>query len=142
MHPSLGLVHQAMGNQSCWHWSIVEHWAENDPRRESIKKGEVSPDFDFDVIGDAPQGMTAGDAYEYLIRALRSRPQTKADYGEMLERVTNYNAEQAAENMKDVTDFANEMVEANAKTLWRKEGKSVPKVYQNEAKAKRSRKGK
>ena len=139
VHPSLGMFF--VRNAASVSWGFTETWGEFDPRREEIKKGTLAPDRDFDILGFAPVGVSQEEAFGYLTRALRNRPATKDDYNEMLTRVTNYNAEQSRENTKDVREFAAEMVETNAKTLWRNEGKSIPKVYQNESSAKRSRKG-
>lgn len=95
-------------------WAIRERWAETDPRRQFIQRGEMRADADFDQLGTAPVGCSADDAFAFVVQALRQRAATKGEADRMLSRVDQYNAAQAARNVAPVKARAAELIDANA----------------------------
>ena len=109
----------------CWH--ITLDWPPNDPRRELVRRGELDPVRSFDILCTLPPDCSADEAFGYLVNNLRQL-RDKGDIQRLLDRADMYNKKQQEELMKPHRELAEELVETNAKTLFRDLGKSVPKT--------------
>lgn len=112
-------------------WALAIRWNPDDPRRGMIREGAISPDDDWDYLDMVPHGLSADEAYDYVVRGLR-RPSAfrKDEITKLLERVHVYNKLAEAEAKKPVLEYAEELIEANASTLFKDMGKTTTKVRQ------------
>lgn len=118
-----------------WHWALCEQWGTNDRRREWIRTGETPPDKDFDVVGWPPAELklkTADDAAAYLAQSLRARVTERPEWSKYLDKIDAYNKRQTLRNQQPIVDYATELAEANAGTLFQDQGKTTTKVFQSE----------
>lgn len=90
------------------YWAICERWRENDPRRERIKTGELSPADDWDVIGFLPLGCSAEEVEGYVLREFTRVTDPKKQAAEQVDAIEKINK---AHQNKLVDDFANEQAE-------------------------------
>lgn len=95
-------------------WALTEKWGDNDPRRERIRRNEMPPNMDFDVLGFIGDEMGAEDALAVLTAQLRQRADTKPEYQTMLTNCILQNAIQAKANVAGTREFAHEMLEASS----------------------------
>lgn len=112
--PKLGFVYLPIG-AGCW--AITEKWGDNDPRRGRIRSGEISPSKDFDVLGFAPDGVTADDALALLLKKLQQKVLDQPEYDSMMRKVMSHNSSQAKANNADTREFASELVTANEEKI-------------------------
>lgn len=108
-----------------WRWVVVRHWAENDPRRRMILQG-YNPDFAFDRLGEIPADCPLDQVPSYLRQNLRPTSTPSHIWRE----IEKWNADQSLRNGAATSEFAEELIQANAGTLFREQGKTVEKVYQ------------
>ena len=108
-------------------WNITLDWPLNDPRRKFIQRGEVAPTRSFDILTQLPPDCSADEAFGYLVNNLR-RLQDKGDIKRLLDRADMYNKRQQDELLKPHRELAEELIETNAKTLFRNEGKHIPRT--------------
>ena len=76
-------------------WGILSRWREDDPRREMIRKGEMSPGDDFDIIGYLPMDCPLEEVPTYLERQLRQHP--REDIARLADRMRDWNEKGLAE---------------------------------------------
>ena len=121
--PGFGLLY---GHKSkCWH--ITLDWTENDPRMALVRSQEVPKARAFDIFTQLPADCSADEAFGYLVRTLK-RSTGKAGVQQMLDRVDAYNRKVREDALKPHRELADELIETNAKTLFRDLGKHVPKT--------------
>ena len=134
VHPSLGLKwapgcfwsekRQRMVDS----WAITEEWPENDRRRQQARDGKLPLDECHDIIVFLPEDCSADEAYGYIVNKMVAN-RGKESIKKLLERMHAYNAQQKAANTKEHDDLTNELIEANAGTLFREQGMTTPKVH-------------
>jgi len=120
-----------------WEWAFCEKWSPNDGRRQSIRTGETPPDRDFDVVGYVPTHLkihNAEDAAAFLVSQLRSNLRARPEFAQYLQAVDEHNARQTERNTAPVREYAQELAEANTKTIFAEQGKTVAKVFMSEPK--------
>lgn len=114
INPRLGLnYHIAMRV-----FMVTLKWPENDPRREMIQRGEMSPDADFEILCPVPVNVSLDELTEWvrsqLVRVGNSREDVKRMVAENEARAAaqnaavldNAKAEATEELMRDVTNPA------------------------------------
>jgi hypothetical protein len=97
-----------------------------------VRAGKASPHDAYDAFGFLPQDCSADDAYSYIVRSFKRNSGTAADTQKLLDRVHLYNKKRQAEVMQPVQDLADELVDANKRTLFGKEGKSSSRFFMTE----------
>lgn len=95
------------------YWAICEHWRENDPRRERIKTGELTPDSAWDVIAFLPLGCSAEEVEGYILREFTRVTDPKKQAAEQVDAVEKANK---ANQAKIVDAFMDEQGEKGLKT--------------------------
>ncbi len=118
-----------------WVWVLCETWGPNDPRREWIKSGTMAPDKDFDAVGWPPEELklqTADDASRFLASSIKARAKDRPEWGKYLDKIDAYNARQTKRNQQPILDYAQELAEANAGTMFEDQGKTTAKVFQSD----------
>lgn len=119
-------------------WALVSAWPENDKRRVMIFRGDMPEEYAFDVLGylplDMPSGESLNECFDAIVTILRKQekhPHVAAK--NYLERVANFNNQVKKANLTPVTEHAEEIIEANVKTMFKEQGKDIPKVFVNDA---------
>lgn len=111
-----------------WVWYVVTKWPENDKRWQMVKWGQIDPENAFDVLGQLPPDCPIEQAPGYLAKQLTRRNGTP---GRVCDEVEKWNQEQQIRNGAPVSEFAQELFEANKSTLFAKDGVTPPKpTYQ------------
>jgi hypothetical protein len=110
----LGLRYLPIGG-GCW--AITEKWGENDKRRERIRKGELAPKADFDVVGFADPDLTAEDAFAVLVKGLRAKIADGGDYQKMLEDTMYFNKARTEAVKNEAMSFGEELLDANQEKI-------------------------
>jgi hypothetical protein len=106
---------------------IIQRWRQDDKRRQMIQLGQMSENDDFDILAWLPLDCSVEQAYDYFLRACKGRFKESRDIEYFLENIHKWN--EAAKIPKEVKEYAEEMIEANVNTLFREQGKEIPKVY-------------
>jgi len=102
INPRLGLKFaQLWGQESSW-WAITMRWAENDPRRAYIQRGELPEDEDHDIFGWLPLDCSVDDAYGYIVSSFRKGG--KQETRDLLDRVHEYNRQHQQQIWKETTE--------------------------------------
>lgn len=117
-------------------WSIIEAWTPNDTRWKMIQEGKMDPGAAFDALGYLPEDCPVEQARGYLERYFISWKGTRADCGKYLEKLNQYNLKQQAAAVQPTMDYMEEMLATNAKTMFRGEGKRVPKIFVTDKRSK------
>ena len=87
VHPNLGLRYQeGHGGRN---WAFTWTWPDDEPRREWIKQGKMSPDSAHDILCYLPLDCTLDQAAQYAERALLAYP--RAEVSKLCERMHHYN---------------------------------------------------
>ena len=121
------------GNVQQW-WAVVQDWTEQDNRRANVMDGSVPPDKAFDIIGYLPLDATPHDCFGYITNKLqRMRDHPRIHVDRLLANIDRYNDSVRAEVMRPVEEFADELIKTNAKTMFKDEGKHIPKVFLNDS---------
>lgn len=92
VHPRLGLMF-VEGIAS--HWAITMEWAEDDRRREGIRKGDTDPFRAIDIVGYLPMDCSLDEAPSLISQKLRAFP--KEEVSKIANRMMMYNKEPAKE---------------------------------------------
>jgi hypothetical protein len=79
--PRLGLQFHIALNA----FMVTLRWPEDDPRRELIRRGELSPETDFEILCPVPADIKLDELRGWLAGQLRRVGQTRADVREMVE---------------------------------------------------------
>lgn len=58
-------------------WAITEAWRPDDPRRQWIQRGEMQPEYAFDICGYLPVTCSLLEAPAFIEQMLRGYDQTK-----------------------------------------------------------------
>lgn len=91
-------------------WAITLTFREDDPRREGMRDGSISPDCDYDIIGWLPAGCPLDEAPGYVGRAFGTHP--KESVRKMLQRMDEWN-EKPPEATQQVEEVVAELSDAN-----------------------------
>ena len=110
-------------------WALAETWKLGDPRYKLIQNGGMNPDDNWDLIAQLPKDCSADEAYGYLVRNLQRSAQTKEHARDMLNRIHLYNKQRSDSVMKESMDYADEVLDANAPTLFQDFGKTTTKFF-------------
>lgn len=129
-HLDLKYVQMGDPEMGLKHWAVVERWNANDSRRARIQAGEMSPESAFDVIGYLPLDTNPESAFGYIemtLTRIRGHPRIHVDH--LLNNLHKWNENAHKENRKATTELADELIETNARTLFRDLGKAIPKIF-------------
>ncbi len=72
-------------------WAVTQAWGEHDPRRERIKKGEMQPEYAFDICGYLPITCSLDEAPAYIARELASPSFTKEMFPQLRRAIAHWN---------------------------------------------------
>lgn len=110
------------------HWAITCAWGPNDKRRHLVMIGQLPEGSERDIICFLPMDCSVHDAFNYFERNVKQF-NGQAQWENVLSRVHEYNKDATAANLKETKDLAEELIETNAGTLFKEEGKTIPKVF-------------
>jgi len=106
-------------------WALTLNWEQNDKRR-----GDLTDQlFAFDILGYLPLDCSVRDAESYVKNSFLGH-KTRPDVNRMLYELDKWNDSIVKDAMKPVEEYGQEMIEANSKTLFQEQGKTVAKVSQ------------
>lgn len=105
-------------------WAVTYWWADSDPRRAEVQAGRLDPKRAFDILGYLPVDCPVDSAFDYIQRRFRVLS-SRDDVKKMLDNVHKFNAERRAQIMQPTQDLMNELVETNARHMFKDIGKSV-----------------
>ncbi len=106
------------------HWAIMWQWPLNDRRRQLIQEGKIGDD-PYDVISRMPKDCNADEAFGHITRNF---VRTTSDYTDrLLSKLDRFNKRAQADNVQEDNDLADELIEENAPTLFREQGKTSPR---------------
>ena len=98
-------------------WAITWRWTLSDPRREMIQRGDMNPDDAFDVFAWLPEDCPPEQAFGYIERGfVRNGGRHEVQY--LLSRLDRYNQKLFDDKLQETNDLAEELLAANAKTLF------------------------
>jgi hypothetical protein len=109
-------------------WAITFEWSPTDPRRLHIQRGTHPPNRAFDIICILPSDCPLEQAPGYLETHLRRQPARTHDVDALLLRMEQANAATRDEILRPTLELAEELIQANAKTLFSAEGKTLPRT--------------
>jgi hypothetical protein len=110
-------------------WAITYQWADDDKRRQMIARGQMAEDGDFDVLGWLPKDCSVEEAFSYFERTAKGLGRERGDMDRILNRLHHFNAQATEEAKKETHELAEELIETNAGTMFKNEGKTVTKVF-------------
>jgi len=105
-------------------WAVTYWWGQQDPRRAEIRDGRRAPDAAYDILGFLPEDCPVDSAFDYIAKRFRVL-NSRADVNTMLSNLHKFNAERKADILKPTTELTDELIEANARHLFKGIGKSV-----------------
>ena len=96
------------------YWAIKERWPDRDPRRERIKRQEIPPNADSDIITTFPASVRADDVVAWVDKHYGTR--TTADPTKAAQTVTDAAESRMATNQAaKVERFTDTVVERGAR---------------------------
>jgi hypothetical protein len=111
-----------------WIWYVVLKWPEGDPRWRMVQYGQQSPENAFDILGQLPADCPLEQIPGYLANQISRRNGHPA---KLAEQVATWNRDQTLRNGAPLSEFAEELFEANKDTLLAADGvKAVKPVAQ------------
>lgn len=110
------------------YWAITCAWTDEDKRRHLVQINQLPEGSERDVVCMLPIDCSVNEAFGYFEKNVRQFRERK-DFERILSRVHEYNETQTQENLRETTELAEELIESNVGTLFKKEGKDIPKVY-------------
>lgn len=124
--PRLGvcIVPDRDAPQGAW-WAVTYWWSENDPRRASIRDGSLPLDHAFDILVFLPHDCSVDEAYGYIVSRFKAWSGSRDDVRKLLDRVHLYNRKAREQTLAPVKELADELLEANAPTLFADRGKTT-----------------
>lgn len=108
-------------------WAITIRWLQNDPRREMVQRGLMSPADTHDILGRMPVDCPAEQAPGYIERAFVRWSGKKEDVAWLLNKLRTENDKVRKAQMDEMLELGDEMFDANAATLFRNQGKTLAK---------------
>lgn len=125
--PSLGMKYIPGQSMQDGCWAITQKWSPDDPRRRGILEGKWPANGDHDAVVFVPKDCPPSEAFAFFEGAVRRS--SKPDVRNMINRLSEFNKQQKQENWAPVMAEANEMIEANARTLFSKEIGALPRSF-------------
>lgn len=119
----LAIMPNAMGDGRTA-WAVTYQWGAADQRRAEVRDGRRDPTTAFDILGFLPEDCPVDTAFDYITKRFRML-NTRDDVKTMLDNVHKYNADRKADIMQPHDDLVNELVETNARHMFKGIGKSV-----------------
>lgn len=113
-------------------WSITQRWPKNDKRYAMIRRGDMALGTDYDAIAFLPEDCPVEQAASYVRQKFVRWSGKKVDAHNLIDRLVDENEKARKENLKPVEEYAEELVKTNAKTMFRDQGKVIPKVFMNQ----------
>lgn len=110
-------------------WAIIQRWLDTDKRRRLIQLGQMSPESDYDVLVYLPLDCPVDDAFSYFERAVKGQVRDNRDVERIVSRLHLWNESAKEEALKETKELAEELIEANAPTLFREQGKTTTKIF-------------
>lgn len=135
IHPQLGLCLMPWPDPPFERWAVTYWWDDSDPRRAGVRDGSLAPDRAFDILLILPEDCPPDQAYGYLVNSLKAWSGSRADIAKLLDRVHHYNAKARQAAVQETVDLAEELLTANAKTLFREEKGHIPSTRRPDRKA-------
>lgn len=121
--PQLGLrFYQGSG------WAVMWKWRDDDRRREYIKRGELPPDEDNDIVCYLPEGIDADQAVGLIEAKTAQHP--VAHIHAICDTIRAQRAAAQEANFAPVMDEAMNAVEVNPSNLFASIGKTMFKGFQ------------
>lgn len=111
-------------------WAITLKWQSNDRRRRMIDLGHMAQESDFDVLVYLPLDCSVRDAESYLLNHVRRTADKETASKRLLDNIHKYNQQVRKNVLAPTMELAEELIETNAKTMFREEGKEIPTVLQ------------
>lgn len=121
--PRLGLAIDKNAGKDA-KWAVTYQWSEHDPRRAEVQSGKRDPKLAFDILGYLPEDCPVDTAFDYIQRRFRMLD-SRADVRAMLDDIHKFNEKRRADIMKPHVELVNELVETNARHMFKDIGKSV-----------------
>lgn len=121
--PRLGLAIDKNAGKDA-KWAVTYKWSEHDPRRAEVQSGKRDPKLAFDILGYLPEDCPVDTAFDYIQRRFRMLD-SRADVRAMLDDIHKFNEKRRADIMKPHVELVNELVETNARHMFKDIGKSV-----------------
>lgn len=105
-------------------WGVTYKWNLLDPRRAEVQRGDRREEDAFDILGFLPRDCDPDTAFDYILTRFRW-PQDRSDLRNMLDRVHEQNKKAKAAILQPTMDLAQELIETNARHLFRDIGKTT-----------------
>jgi len=110
-------------------WSVTVQWHPNDKRYTMIRRGDMQLGTDYDALAFLPEDCPVEQAASYVRKSFSRWSGKKEDAHKLIDRLADENEKVSKDNMKPVEEYAEEMVKTNAKTMFREQGKTIPKIF-------------
>lgn len=108
-------------------WGLSMDWLPTDPRHRLVQAGRLPLDGCWDVLCYLPGDCGVDEAYGFVVQTFKALSGGREDVRKLLERAHTFNAKRREEILAPVVELAEELIEANAGTLFRELGKTSPK---------------
>jgi hypothetical protein len=103
-------------------WGVVGQWRPDDPRRQSVRSGEVGAESAYDLVAQLPLDCAPDEAPAYLARQVAERSD---DTRKFLRDVHDWNAKQTRAVVAEGGDHMEQLVSDHITEV-----SPVVKVYQ------------
>lgn len=105
-------------------WGVTYKWNMLDPRRAEVQRGDRREEDAFDILGFLPADCPIDTAFDYILNRFRW-PQDRSDLRNIIDRVHEHNRKVKEAALQPTMDLANELIETNARHLFKGIGKST-----------------
>ena len=112
------------------HWIVTIGWREDDRRWEMVRRQEMKPEDACDRVLDLPADCSVQEAYGYFVDNVKRWNGSKDEVTRLLSRAHHFNAKREQDILDETLAFADELIEANAPTLFQSLGKTIAKFRQ------------
>ena len=108
--PRLGLLYHPALRAFC----VTLRWPEDDPRREMIRRGDIDPNSDAELLCPVPAEVSLDDLHGWIRRQLVRVGQSREDVRRMIAANETRVAAQHAQVLEDKLTEARETLAASA----------------------------
>ncbi len=115
------------------YWAVFFRWPQTDKRWSMVQSGEIPEAEAHDMILQLPRDCPPDQARSLIEKRCRNWGNAgREDIARLISRIHEANKKATAAAMQPTLDYADELIDANKRTILAEFGKTTARVFMNE----------